>query len=82
MAHKAMLTVIAVAGLGCSSDKITAESVRADMSPELETVAMTHEQRMNRMARTVDTETRQIVDDWDMMLLLERPVRNTWYPIR
>ena len=89
MASKAMLTVFAVAGLasvaflgGCADDRITAESVRSDMSPELESTAMTHEQRQNQIARAVDTTTRQIVDDWDMITMLDKPVRNTWYPIR
>jgi hypothetical protein len=96
MAHKAMLTVLAVAGItalsllgGCSSDKpaaddgeITAESVRADMSPELISTAETPEQRENKIARSIDTTTRQIWDDWDWIWLLDKPMRMAPYPYR
>jgi hypothetical protein len=66
---------------GCDDNKITADKVRRDMSPELQSVAMTHEQRKNREARNVDTTMRQFWDDLDMILLLDKPVRLTRYPL-
>lgn len=67
---------------GCSSsDDITANSVRADMSPEMESIAMTPEQRKNQFARVVDTDFRQIVDDWDRLWLVDKPSGMSRYPI-
>ncbi len=73
--------VLAVVFVGGCSNRITADSVRSNMSPELETVAMTAEQRKNLHARVVDTDLRQIPDDIDTLFLLNRPVRMTRYPV-
>lgn len=67
---------------GCQSEqRITADSVRADMSPELETLALTPQQRLNRTARTIDTNLRQFNDDWDALWLLDRPRAMSPMPI-
>ena len=73
--------VAALAG-GCDGPpKVTADRVRSDMSPELETIAMTRGQRMNNVARTMDTNLRELNDDWDRIFLLDRPLRTSRYPI-
>lgn len=71
--------VLAFGAGGCN--RITADSVRANMSPELESVAMSHEQRKNHHARVIDHTARQWHDDWDYLLLLDRPRRMSKYPI-
>jgi hypothetical protein len=83
------LTKLAVIGLiaaltlagGCGSDQITAKSVRKDMSPELMSLAHQREQRRNMYARTLDTNKRQIWDDLDRILLMNRPSRLSEYPV-
>ena len=67
---------------GCTSGAITGADVRADMSPELTSVAHTSEQMKNRKARTYDTNMRQIHDDIATILLEDRPSRLTHYPLR
>lgn len=70
---------------GCKNNKnpetITARDVRGDMSPELQSIAFSREQRRNRVARTVDTNLRQTWDDIDRVLLLDRPLHLSRYPI-
>ncbi len=67
---------------GCSSSQpITGQTVRDDMSPELDSMAMTSEQRKNANARAVDTTGRQIADDWDSFWLIKRPLRLSEYQI-
>lgn len=65
--------------LGCSPS--TASGVRANWSPELRSMARTSEQHRTMEARTIDTNLRQIWDDGAMILLLDRPVRLTRYPV-
>jgi hypothetical protein len=66
---------------GCSSD-ITANDVRFDPTPELESMAFTSEERRSIHARMLNTQFRQIPDDIDEILLLDRPVRfSPRYPI-
>ncbi|MEX2215745.1 MAG: hypothetical protein WD768_16660 [Phycisphaeraceae bacterium] len=65
---------------GCSS-QITPDSVRADMSPEMETIQYTHQQRCNNIARSIDTTTRQIHDDWDRIWLVDQPLHLSYIPI-
>ncbi len=62
-------------------DEITAQKVRNEMSPELQTIAHTKEQQLNYGARTVDTNMRQIWEDWDRFWLLEAPLHFSRYPI-
>ena len=70
-----------VAG-GCRGEQqIDAKYARKHMSPELESIAHMAEQRKNRSARTHDTNLRQIWDDIDMWLLLDRPMWLSEYPI-
>lgn len=62
-------------------DEITAHKVRNEMSPELQTVAHTQEQQLNYGARSVDTNMRQIWEDWDRFWLLDQPLHFSRYPI-
>jgi hypothetical protein len=64
---------------GCN--RITASSVRSNMSPELQSVSLSREQRKNHHARVYDHTLRQVHDDWDYLLLLDRPRRMSKYPI-
>jgi hypothetical protein len=57
------------------------KKVRSDPTPELESLSMTHEQRKNIHVYTVDTNMRQIWDDLDMILLLNRPLRFSRNPL-
>jgi hypothetical protein len=68
---------------GCNNgpDRITGDDIRDDMSPELQTLGMTREQHKNRTARSIDTTLRQVWDDIDMILLLDRPIRLHRYQI-
>ncbi len=72
---------------GCQSSSeyddgyITAEDVRADMSPELQSVSKTSEQRKNTTARALDTTMSQIHDDWDRIWFLDRPIGMSRYPV-
>ena len=80
------LGVCALALCGCNASQqadrqITAEYVRNNMSPELESIAETPAQRANRHARVDNTNLRQIPDDIDMLLLRDRPVWLSWYPV-
>ncbi len=68
-------------GCGSSQSRITAGSIRANMTPELKTTAMTHEQHKSRIARSVDHTLRQIWDDLDYIFLVDQPSRLTPYPI-
>lgn len=83
------MTLLAVLGLvllttagGCKDNKkVTASDVRSHMSPELQSITYTREQRRNRVARTVDTDLRQVWDDIDRVLMLDRPLHLSRYPI-
>ena len=75
------LLMVALAAGGCSENRVTAASVRANPSPELESIAMSHEQRENEHARTIDTDLRQVWDDLDMILLLDKPEHGSRYLI-
>lgn len=68
--------------IGCSSEKpILIDQVRRNPTPEMETIARTHDQRLNEHAVVRNTNLRQIGDDIDAILLLNRPVRLTPYVI-
>ncbi len=82
------LAAVALSGLvalgGCSetsNGRITPSSVRANMSPEMEAIGETHQQRLNRYARVTDTNLRQIPDDWDTIWLMDKPMQMSRYPI-
>lgn len=65
---------------GCQQP-VTADRVRSNPTPELESISMSTEQRKNAHARTVDTNLRQLWDDFDSVLFLDRPLRLSRYPI-
>jgi len=64
----------------CSTE-ITGQSVRANPTPEMETIAYTHEQRQNNLTRSSNTTWRQIIDDWDKFWLLDQPLHLSNIPI-
>lgn len=84
---KAMLAVVLMGGAmtlaGCSSgpSRVTAASIRSNMTPELKTTAMTSEQHKTRVARSLDHTLRQVWDDLDYIFLVDQPSRLTSYPI-
>ena len=67
--------------LGGCSNKVTVKSIRKDPSPALDALARSKEQRKNDWTRIVDTNKRQIWDDIDYLLLLDRPSRSSRYPV-
>ncbi len=71
--------VLPLLATGCN--RITADSVRWNMTPELQSVALSKEQRKNKHHRVYDHTLRQVHDDWDYLLLLDRPRRMSKYPI-
>ena len=73
---------ISLATMGCNNHSMhELETVLSDMNPGFETIALTHDQRVLRHARTFNTNQRQIKDDLDMILLIDRPLRMSPYPI-
>ena len=66
--------------VGCTKPSMI-DTVLLDMSPGFETIARSHEQRMIRQARTLDTNHRQLYDDIDRILLIYRPLRLSNYSI-
>ena len=75
------LVILSVLSVGGCSEPTKIEALRGNMSPEFETVALSHEQRLNRQARAIDTTARQFHDDWDGFFLIDRPLRLSIYPI-
>ncbi len=76
-----MIFILCLAA-GCQGQgTITPESVRSDMSPELETMAMTRQQHMNNTSRSLDTTMRQFHDDLDRTLLIDQPSRMSIYRV-
>ena len=71
---------VAALATGCNND-IKAKDVRSDYSPELFSMGMSKEQMKNAHARTIDTNGRQAWDDAARLLLLDRPLRTSKYPI-
>jgi len=65
---------------GCAQ-RITGDSVRANMSPEIESIAETPQQRKNKVARAADETASLINNDWDRFWLLDRPGRMSTYPM-
>jgi len=82
---KSLLCALALAALGLSMTAcqapITGERVRRDITPELESLTLTPEQRKNKLTRTLDTNLRHIWDDIDEFMLLDRPSRLTKWPV-
>jgi hypothetical protein len=75
-----LLVGAGLAATGCQQP-VTAENVRSDLTPELQSVAMSSEQRKNNINRTIDTNLREVWDDFDAVLFLDRPLRMSRYPI-
>jgi len=69
-----------VVAAGCNKT-ITAETARKNLSPNLNRMALTREQRLNKHAWTADIERRQLEDDVDNILMIDRPGRLTRYPV-
>lgn len=66
------LALVLVAISGCSN-KFTAYNARSHINPSLGTLSLTPEQMKNRYARTHDVNSRQLSDDLDALLLINRP---------
>jgi hypothetical protein len=87
--HGKALTGLAALGLaavvlgGCSSEpkSVSSSWVRSNLTPELQSVAHSAEQRKNMHARTYDTNLRQVWDDWDTFWMIDRPTQMSKYPI-
>lgn len=77
----AIAIIVLAAGLlgGCKSNpdskKLTIDEVRSDPTPDLSSIAWTHDQRKSRRAYVADTNLRQIWDDIDEIMLFDRPSR-------
>jgi hypothetical protein len=72
--------ILATFLIGCESEKpILIDQVRKNPTPEMETIARTHDQRKNDHAIVKDYNERQIGDDIDAILLMDRPVRLSPY---
>jgi hypothetical protein len=56
-------------------------TIRKAPSPEMRTIAHTIDQRMHRVARSLNTTRRQALDDWDLFWLQKDPLRLSMYPI-
>jgi len=77
-----MIIGVSLAAMGCNNHAMhELDDVLSDMSPGFETIALSHDQRMLRHARTLNTHQRQFNDDLDMVLLIDRPLRMSPYPI-
>ena len=77
----ALLAVLILLG-GCSSDDgFTSRDARRNLSPAMDSMGLTKEQRKNRTAYTFDVNLRQLNDDVDMILLLDRPTYLTRSPM-
>ena len=81
------LLAITAFAIGCESTngdhtQVSTDSVHSDMSPELDTVALSQDQHDTQVTRAIDTNLRQIHDDIDSaFLLFDRPSRMTRYPV-
>lgn len=61
---------------GCSSSgMITADDVRADVSPELESIDMSSQQRANQWAKISDYRWRLLNSDLDKFLMMDKVPR-------
>lgn len=68
--------------IGCESDKsVLIDEIRKNPTPEMNTIAHTHNDRKNKHAVVRNANIRQIGDDLDAILLLDRPVRLSPYVI-
>ncbi|MEX0744229.1 MAG: hypothetical protein WD118_01395 [Phycisphaeraceae bacterium] len=74
------LVMLTLVFAGCHSPT-SAAGVRANYSPELHSTARSFEQHQNNEARTIDTNLRGFWDDGSRLLLLDRPLRLSPYPI-
>lgn len=67
--------------LGGCADKVTKEDVWNDMSPEMHSMSRNEDQRKSDILRALDTNARQIPDDWDFIWLQQRPLYMSDYPV-
>jgi len=72
----AALSVMALLG-GCYSDDAAGRDakVRANLTPELETLSMRPIEVDNRETLTIDENLRMANEDWNRMWLMDRPSR-------
>lgn len=65
--------LLCVASVGCSSTSV--ESLRAEPSPSMVSLAETWQSNENKLIRGRDLTTRQIIPDINMITLQDRPRR-------
>lgn len=74
--------VVSLMAIGCNNYAMyELEAVLADMSPGFETVALSHDQRILRQARALNTNQRELNDDTDAVWFVDRPLRLSPHPI-
>jgi len=66
--------------VGCSN-KVTAEKVRSKLTPELYSTAHSRGQFQNRTAISIDHTSRQASDDFAKLILMDKPLRLTKWPV-
>jgi len=60
---------------------LTSKDIRSTVNNELSSLAHSREELKNRGWRTMDTNMRALVDDWQRFWLMDRPSRSTIYPV-
>lgn len=73
-----LLAVTTAQLTGCST--VTAEQIRMNPTPELQSTAMSSGQRKNNQARVVDNNLRGIWDDGARLLFFDRTLPASPYP--
>ncbi len=66
---------------GCSSRKVTLQSLRRNPTPERVGMANTHDERKNLIARIRNMQKRQIRDDWDSIWLNDLTPQASFYVV-
>lgn len=72
-----LLAASAAFAVGCSAQQSRLAAYRANPTPEVDTLAQTHDDIDNRLTVTNDTNLRMLNEDIGRALLLDRPSRLT-----
>ena len=68
-------------GCAAKEEPITAEMLRKDLSPNMESLAFTHEERLNNKAKSWHINWRSAVGTADRIMFNDRPFRMSIHPI-
>ena len=68
-------------GCGARERPITAERLRRNLSPPYQGMATTRDDRLDSKARGRNLMRRQMTDEFDAALFLDRPLRLSRYPV-